>query len=111
LESDPAAPESQAFRQLEQLVRHLGEELATFRKRAQAAEARARTLEVAVGQGSDEATLARLTRLEAENADLRARLGHAAQRTRQLAARVKFIRQQNGRAIGSPGGSTSGGNG
>ena len=97
MESDRAAPESPAFRQLEQLVRNLGDELAAFRKRAHAAESRMRSLEAAVAQGGDALSLDRLAALEAENAELKARLGHAAQRTRQLAARVKFMRQQQGR--------------
>lgn len=108
MESDPVVPETLAFRQLEQLVRHLGEELATFRKRAQAAEARVRTLEAAVAEGAIPTSPERLRVLEAENAELRARLGHAARRTRELAARVKFIRQQNGRPTGSSGSGVAG---
>lgn len=104
MESDRAAPESVAFRQLEQLVRNLGDELAAFRKRAQVAEARVRTLEATVAQGGDPASLERLAAIEKENAELRARLGHAASRTRQLAARVKFMRQQQARG-GAPAGS------
>ncbi|MFN5152920.1 MAG: hypothetical protein ACK5ED_00800 [Gemmatimonadota bacterium] len=41
--SDPVSPDvpvSAAFRELEHLVRNLGEEVGTFRKRAQQAEAR-----------------------------------------------------------------------
>ncbi|MGQ0649065.1 MAG: hypothetical protein ACT4P7_16030 [Gemmatimonadaceae bacterium] len=108
MESERAQAESPAFKQLEHLVRSLGEELATFRKRAHAAEARVRSLEAAVAMGGDEAILERLRALDAENTDLKARLGHAAQRTRQLAARVKFIRQQNGRPSGSSGGTPAG---
>ncbi len=100
------APESPAFRQLEQLVHHLGEELAGFRRRALAAEARVRVLETAMQQGGDSASLERLRILEDENADLRARVVYATERTRQLLARVHFLRQQQGRAIP---GATSGG--
>jgi len=46
--SDSERPEIIAFRDLEQLVRHLGDELAGFRRRALLAEARVRDLE---GQG------------------------------------------------------------
>ena len=108
MESDRVVPESQGFKQLEQLVRNLGDELAAFRKRAQVAEARVRVLEGALSHGGDELTLDRVRALEAENADLKARLGHAAQRTRQLAARVKFMRQQQARVPSANGGSTAG---
>lgn len=107
--SDPARPESQAFKQLEQLVRNLGDELAAFRKRALTAEARVRSLEAAVADGGVEGGVERLRALEAENGELKARLGHAAQRTRQLAARVKFMRQQQGRAAPVSGGSPGAG--
>ena len=103
--SDREVAESVAFRQLEQLVRHLGEELATFRRRAQVAEARVRVLEEAVQLGGDSASLERLRTLEAENADLRARVTHATERTRQLLARVHFLRQQQGRPV-NPGGAS-----
>ncbi|MGQ0765514.1 MAG: hypothetical protein ACT4OZ_07605 [Gemmatimonadota bacterium] len=92
--SDREPPEPAAFRQLEQLVRNLGTELAAFRRRAQVAEARARSLDAAVTNGADEASLVRLRTLEAENRDLRERLDFAARRTRQLLARMKFLRQQ-----------------
>ena len=97
--SDREVPESVAFRQLEQLVRNLGEELASFRRRAQVAEARVRVLESAVQQGGDAASLERLRALEAENADLKSRVSYATDRTRQLLARVHFLRQQQGRPV------------
>lgn len=103
METDRALPESPAFKQLEVLVRNLGDELATFRKRAHTAEARVRVIETAVAQGGDMLSLDRLRALEVENADLAARLAHASQRTRQLAARVKFIRQQQVRPSSSSG--------
>lgn len=102
--SDHDRPESPAFTQLEQLVRSLGEELAGFRRRALAAESRVRALETAVQQGVDSPSLERMRTLEEENADLRARLTYATDRTRQLLARVHFLRQQQGRPVG-PGGS------
>jgi len=100
--SAPELPETAAFRQLDQLVRHLGEELAGFRRRALAAEARVRVLETAMQQGGDAASLERLRILEDENADLRARVIFATERTRQLLARVHFLRQQQGRPVPSP---------
>lgn len=95
----PEPSESAAFRQLDQLVRHLGEELSGFRRRAMAAEARVRVLETAMEQGGDSASLERLRILEVENADLRARVDLAAERTRQLLARVHFLRQQQTRPV------------
>lgn len=92
--SDHEVVESRSFRQLEQLVRGLGDELATFRRRAQVAEARVKSLESAVSEGVPEASVERLRNLESENADLRARVAFATQRVRQLAARLKFMRQQ-----------------
>lgn len=107
----PAAPAASAaashFAELERLVRHLGEELAFFRRRALDAERRARELaahptpptpppELAAPAAPDAAATARLAALEAENADLRERLREAAERTRALADRVRFVRQQGG---------------
>ncbi len=100
--SNPERPELSAFAQLEQLVHHLGEELAGFRRRALAAESRVRVLETAVTQGGDSASLERLRTLEGENAELRARLAFATERTRQLLARVHFLRQQQGRPPAGP---------
>jgi hypothetical protein len=99
--SDAERPEIAAFRDLEQLVRHLGDELAGFRRRALLAESRLRELEsedrapdVTQQRALDE----RVTELEHENAVLRARLDSATERTRQMLERVRFIRQQAQRA-------------
>lgn len=99
--SDSERPEIAAFRDLEQLVRHLGDELAGFRRRALLAESRLRELEsedrapdVIQQRALDE----RVTELEHENAVLRARLDSATERTRQMLERVRFIRQQAQRA-------------
>ncbi|MEO6447378.1 MAG: hypothetical protein ABIZ91_10135 [Gemmatimonadaceae bacterium] len=97
--SDQELPDSAAFRQLEQLVRNLGDELASFRRRALSAESRVRALETAMEQGGDSASLERLKILESENADLKARIAFATERTRQLQARVLFLRQQQARPI------------
>ena len=92
--SDHAPSESTlAFRELEHLVRNLGEELATFRKRAHAAEARLKALSASPsGDGSAEE---RVATLEAENARLRARLEQATARTKAMLDRVRFLRQQH----------------
>jgi hypothetical protein len=97
--SDHDRPEPAAFRQLEQLVRNLGTELAAFRRRAQVAETRVRSLESVVTSGADEASMQRLQLLEQENAQLRERLDYATIRTRHLLARMKFLRQQQGHAV------------
>jgi len=95
--SDSVRPEIVAFRELETLVRHLGDELAGFRRRALLAEARVRDLE---GQGPSPVMKAQrelsdqVTQLEHENAALKARLDAATARTKQMLDRVRFIRQQ-----------------
>ena len=88
-----------AFAELERLVRSLGEELAFFRRRALEAERRWReAAEHAQADGlpSRESLTARVGELERENSDLRARLDDAAERTRQMAERLRFLRQQEG---------------
>jgi hypothetical protein len=99
--SDNERPEIVAFRDLEQLVRHLGDELAGFRRRALLAESRLRELEIedrAPDVTQQRALDERVTELEHENAVLRARLESATERTRQMLERVRFIRQQAQRA-------------
>lgn len=92
--SFPVRPDAEAFRELEALVRNLGEELAAFRKRAHAAEARLKAI-ATKGGGGDEAAEERVAQLETENARLRARLENAADRTRKMLDRVRFLRQQH----------------
>ena len=95
--SDSVRPETIAFRELETLVRHLGDELAGFRRRALLAEARVRELEAqgtspVVQQQRDLSD--KVTQLEHENAALRGRLDAATARAKQMLDRVRFIRQQ-----------------
>ena len=74
--SDSERPEALAFRELEQLVRHLGDELAGFRRRALVAEARVRELESIESQPGirQQRELGdRLNQLEHDNAILRGR--------------------------------------
>ena len=95
--SDSVRPEALAFAELETLVRHLGDELAGFRRRALAAEARLRELEDKDGRPSGQARRdleRRNAELEHENAALKTRLESATTRTRQVLDRVRFIRQQ-----------------
>lgn len=94
--SDPVPSDSAAdaaFRELEVLVRHLGEEVAMFRKRAQQAEARLKALGASpAGEASAEE---RVAALETENAALRARLDEVAAQTEAALDRVTFLRQQH----------------
>jgi predicted RNase H-like nuclease (RuvC/YqgF family) len=94
--SDPALPDSPsglAFRDLEILVRNLGEELSAFRKRAHAAEARLKAL--GATPSGDASAEERVAALDAENARLRSRLAEAGTRTRTMLDRVRFLRQQH----------------
>ncbi len=85
-------PELRAFRELETLVRNLGEELATFRRRALVAEAQ---LKDGVHGGKGKSPIGgRLSELESENEALRIRLNRAEDRVRQMMDRVRFLRQQ-----------------
>lgn len=85
-------PELRAFHELEALVRNLGEELATFRRRALLAESQLKEGGHSVKGKS--ALGERLTELETENAALKARIERAEDRVRQMMDRVRFLRQQ-----------------
>ena len=91
--SDHALPENPQFAQLGRLVRRLGEELASYRKRALSAEARLRTVadEAARVAGTSPQ---RVLELERENAELNRRLTVARTRTEKMLARVRFLKQQ-----------------
>jgi hypothetical protein len=91
--SDNERSEVLAFRELSMLVRHLGDELASFRKRALTAESRVKAIEVA-GSTNTEGLAERVASLEAENQDLRSRLDAARGRARHMLERVRFLRQQ-----------------
>jgi hypothetical protein len=92
--SSPVRPDALAFRELEVLVRYLGEELTAFRSRAHAAEARLKAIG-ARGGGHDGHAEERVAQLEEENRRLRARVDGAAERTRKMLERVRFLRQQH----------------
>jgi predicted nucleic acid-binding Zn-ribbon protein len=83
-----------AFAELEGLVRGLGEELASFRKRAQTAEQRLQAIATR-GGGGDGMAEERVQQLEVENAKLRQRLAEASERTGKVLDRVRFLRQQH----------------
>lgn len=91
--SDRDPSDLSAFRQLEQVVRHLSEDLAAFRRRALQAEARVKSLELATKPGTLY-TEERVRALEAELDDARARLRFATERTSSVLEQVRFLRQQ-----------------
>ncbi len=91
--SGHARPDPEPLPELTRLVRALGEELAGYRKRAHAAEARLRTLEERVVQVTG-VTSEQVMELERENAELRERVAVARDRTRRMLARVRFLKQQ-----------------
>jgi predicted RNase H-like nuclease (RuvC/YqgF family) len=93
LVSDSVRPEVTAFAELEQLVKHLGDELAAFRRRALQAEARLKSLESTGVKGV--VSPERVQHLERENAGLTTRLEAARARTQQMIDRVRFLRQQH----------------
>jgi predicted nucleic acid-binding Zn-ribbon protein len=92
--SDNVPLEVRAFRELETLVRSLGEELAAFRRRALTAEARLREIEGSTRTG-DLFAEQRLAAAVKENAELKAHLAGATERTRQMLDQVRFLRQQH----------------
>jgi hypothetical protein len=90
--SDPERPDAATFRELQSVVRSLVEELAGFRKRALAAEAKVKGFESATG--SSARTGARLAELEEENARLRTQVDRARISTKGMLEKVRFLRQQ-----------------
>jgi hypothetical protein len=91
-------PDSHPLPQLAQLVRNLGDELASFRKRALVAEATLRGYESSSRSG-DLFAEQRVVELEKENADLKARLEFATTQSKAILAQVRFLRQQSERPI------------
>ena len=91
--SDSARPEKAAFKELESLVRHLGDELSGFRRRALQAEARLKEIDTAAL--SSKPTPERLAALERENKDLARRLKSATERINGMLERVRFLREQS----------------
>ena len=105
--ADAAAPEAAAaVAELRGLVHRLADEVAAFRRRAMQSESRVRDLEGELAahraapapppEPLSPENAARLRAVEAENAELRRRLEEAAERTRQLLDRARFLRQQQG---------------
>jgi len=81
-------PEAAAFRELETLVRHLGEELSVYRRRAVQAETQLKE-QPASGRSKGASSA-----LEAENSALKTRLSRAEERINKMVESVRFLRQQ-----------------
>lgn len=92
--SDHASPESHPIAELDQLVRHLADELAAFRRRALTAESRLKEVESHEGGVIALDLSARVTTLERENERLQNRLDEATAKAKQMLERVRFLRQQ-----------------
>jgi chromosome segregation ATPase len=103
--SDSERPDLAALRELEQLIGALGDEMAAWRRRAHAAEARCRELEDLVTAKNREPASApepaseTMAELQSENEALRRRLEAARVRTRQLLDRLRFLRQQHQQGV------------
>jgi len=92
--SDNEPPEAHAIAELDQLVRHLADELAAFRRRALTAESRLKDIESHDGGAVALDLSSRVTTLERENERLQTRLAEATARAKQMLERVRFLRQQ-----------------
>lgn len=92
-------PDQKALADLEQLLHHLAEELAGWRRRTLKAEAELQEARANGGVlAGPELTQARqrVIELETENQALRQRIDAAKERLRALAGRLSFMEQQGG---------------
>jgi hypothetical protein len=85
--SDSERPDLVAFQELEHLIEALAAEMASWRRRAQEAEAKLKSVPASGGKAS-------AASLEKENRELRERLEAARVRTKQLLEKLRFLRQQ-----------------
>ncbi len=83
-------PDLDALRELEEVLRHLGEELASWRRRALTAEGRVSDHSRATGGEGQH----RLRDLEDANRRLEQRLDQARARVTELLGRLDFLEQQ-----------------
>jgi len=93
--SNPARPDLLAFEELKFLIEQVGEELSGFRKRAQAAEQRLKSIATGAPSSSSLGAEERVAQLEAENGRLRERLTHAETQAGKMLDQVRFLRQQH----------------
>ena len=92
-------PDLKALDELERVLRHVGEELAGWRRRALTAEAElqeARATGGAVAGPELKEARQRIIALETENQALERRIEAAKERLRALGARLAFLEQQSG---------------
>jgi hypothetical protein len=92
--SGVARPDLEALRELEEVLRLLESELAGWRRRALAGEAKAAELGRVLEEGDDAPT--RSQHLEEENRALEQRLTMARSRVSDLLSRLAFLEQQSG---------------
>jgi hypothetical protein len=92
--SDNAQIDRRPMQELNALVRHLADDLASFRRRALVAEARLKEIESHEVGGVNVDLVARCSELERENEKLQSRLEAASARAKQMLDRVRFLRQQ-----------------
>ena len=106
MEFDSERPDLAAFRELEALIRALGEEMAGWRRRALQAESQLKQVDARLKQAQAQAMASaarvaahapdpRVAELQRENAELRTRLDVVGERTRRLLDRMRFLRQQH----------------
>ena len=92
--SDNAQADLRPIQELDALVRHLADDLASFRRRALVAEARLKEIESQDGGAAHLELATRVSQLERENERLQEKLESATARARQILDRVRFLRQQ-----------------
>jgi len=84
-------PDVAAFRELETLVRGLGDDLASQRKKTAQAES---ALKEAQNAPRGKISADRAAAIEGENAAVKSRMGRAEDRVKKMLDRVRFLRQQ-----------------
>jgi len=94
-------PDLEALRELEDVLRHLTEELAGWRRRALSAESKAADA-ARVAEGGD-GGLGRIKDLEDEHREMEGRLVTARIRVHEILGRLQFLEQQQGDGGGDRG--------
>jgi hypothetical protein len=93
-------PDLDALRELDEVLRHLTEELAGWRRRALSAESKvAESSRFAEGDGG----AGRVQELEESNRGLERRLVTARSQVQEIIARLRFLEQQQGNGGGDRG--------
>ena len=92
--SDNVQVDLRPMQELDTLVRHLADDLASYRRRALIAEARLKEVESQDGGSANLELAARVNQLERDNERLQTKLESATVRAKQILDRVRFLRQQ-----------------